>query len=291
MPDCQSLHDIMKANFHKFLHQMRFKLLKSIAAVNNTPPPALPNSDQLTKTSFLKRKIQSIYKSVSEPVKFSAGTLSFNNSYSAFPQNREFPLEAGGGLNNGEESQDNPDNFLFSHLVNQNNDHALAFTNRKTENVTKPSVKTQQNPFVLNRGLENNIVVSASQSGFSHSQNINAVFSQAQNNIGVDTFISEEFKHDGLNRPEFQHFFFAQDAGGITQGDLGISGSNTGILGGHITESVTALQQMQDIGNGNSRAFDAGLAKPDSLFDDNTRGRGDFDNLVHSNDYNTNYGI
>lgn len=75
MPDCQSLPDIMKANFHKFLHQMRFKLLKSIAAVNNTPPPALPNSDQLPKISFLKRKIQSIYKSVSKSVKFSAGTV------------------------------------------------------------------------------------------------------------------------------------------------------------------------------------------------------------------------
>ena len=151
----------MKANFHKFLHQMRFKLLKLIAPANYTLPPALPNSEKLSKISLLKKIFQSIYKSVSKSVKFSA----------------------------------------------------------------------------------------------------------------------------------FKHFFFAQDAGGITQGYLSISGSNTGILGGHITESVTALQQMQDIGNGNSRAFDAGLAKPDSLFDDNTRGRGNFDNLVHSNDYNTNYGI
>lgn len=217
---------------------------------------------------------------------FPAVTLSFNNSYSAFPQNREFPLETGGGLNNGKESQDNSDNFLFSHLVNQNNYHTLAFTNGETENVTKPSVKTQQNPLVLKRGLENNIVVSAGQSGFSHGQNINAVFSQGQNNISINTLISEEFKHDGLNRPEFKHFFFTQNAGGITQGYLGISGSNTGILGRHITKSVTALQQMQDIGNGNSGAFDAGLAKPDRLFDNNTRGRGDFDNLVHSNNYN-----
>ena len=278
----------MKANFKQILHQMRFKLLKSIAPTNNTPPAVLPNSDQLTKNTFLKKKIQAIYKSRSNDIKFSAGTLSFNNSDSGFSQNRQLAFEVSGGLNNGEESQNNPDNFLFFYLANQYNDYPLAFTNGETENVTKPSVKTQQNPLVLKRGLENNIIVSAGQSGFSHGQNINAVFSQTQNNIGVNTFISEEFKHDGLNRPEFQHFFFAQDAGGITQGYLGISGSNTGILGGHITESVTALQQMQDIGNGNSRAFDAGLAKPDSLFDDNTRGRSNFDNLVHSNDYNTN---
>lgn len=271
----------MKANFRQILHQ-------PTVAANNTPPLALPNSDQLTKNSFLKRKTQAIYKSRSEAIKFPAGTLSFNNSYSAFPQNREFPLETGGGLNNGEESQDNADNFLFSHLANQYNDHPLALINRKTENVTKPSVKTQQNPFVLNRKLENNVIVSAGQSGFSHGQNINAALTQAQNNIGINTLISEEFKHDCLSRPEFKHFFFTQDAGGITQGYLGISSSNTGILGGHITKSVTALQQMQDIGNGNSGAFDAGLAKPDSLFDDNTRGRSDFDNLVHSNDYNTN---
>jgi len=55
----------MKANFSQILHQ-------STAPANYTPPPALPNSDQLTKTTLLKKIIQAIYKSVSKTIKFSA---------------------------------------------------------------------------------------------------------------------------------------------------------------------------------------------------------------------------
>lgn len=55
----------MKANFRQILHQ-------SAAPTNNTPPPVLSNSDQLPKISFLKKIIQSIYKSRSKAIKFSA---------------------------------------------------------------------------------------------------------------------------------------------------------------------------------------------------------------------------
>jgi hypothetical protein len=55
----------MKANFNQILHQ-------STAPANTTPLPALSNSDQLTKISLLKRKIQAIYKSRSNNIKYSA---------------------------------------------------------------------------------------------------------------------------------------------------------------------------------------------------------------------------
>ena len=77
----------MKLNFNQSLRQMGIKPVKSTLAVNYASPDLLPNSDYLTKTGFLKRIIQSIYKSRSEPVKFSA---------SGFPQNRQFPLETDG---------------------------------------------------------------------------------------------------------------------------------------------------------------------------------------------------
>jgi len=56
----------MKANFNQILHQ-------STVRANTTPLPALSNSDQLTKISFLKKNKPETYKSVSESVKFSAG--------------------------------------------------------------------------------------------------------------------------------------------------------------------------------------------------------------------------
>ncbi|MCG2691277.1 hypothetical protein L6272_00460 [Microgenomates group bacterium] len=55
----------MKANFSQILHQ-------STAPANYAPPDLLPNSDQLTKPGSLKKIIQSIYKSVSKTIKFSA---------------------------------------------------------------------------------------------------------------------------------------------------------------------------------------------------------------------------
>lgn len=79
----------MKANFSQILHQMRFKLLKSTTPAHYTLPPALPNSEKLSKISLLKRKIQAIYKSRSEAIKWLVEDLLLPGTQTGISNNRD----------------------------------------------------------------------------------------------------------------------------------------------------------------------------------------------------------
>ena len=210
---------------------------------------------------------------------------SIDQSDSGFSQNGQFTPQTGGSLNNIEEGQNYPDNLLFSHLSNQNNHHTGASANIKAENIAKTSIKAQQNSFVFGGKTEDGIVIAAGKSGFSYGQNINAVLTQAQNNISVDTLIGENFKHGALSGPDFQNFLFSQNAGGIAESNFSILNRNALILSGDVIKAVTPLKKVENISNSNSGAFNAGLAESDGLFNNDSGGDGSFNKIVHTGNY------
>jgi len=212
--------------------------------------------------------------------------LSINQSDSSFPQNCQLTPYTSAGFNNTKKGQNNLNNFFFSHLSNQDNNNTGASADVETENVTKTAIKTQQNSFVFNGKIKDGVVITAGKSGFSDSQNINVVFTQTQNNIGVNALVTEEFKHNNLSRPDFQNFFFSQNPGGVAEGNFGILNRNARVLSWNVVKAVTPLKKVENISDSNSRPIDAGFTKSDPLFDNNAGGSGSFDNVIHNGDYN-----
>ena len=208
---------------------------------------------------------------------------SINQSDSGFSQNGQFAPQISAGFDRRQESQNDLNNFTLAHLSNQDNNNSVAFTDAKAKNVAETSVKTQQDSFILATEVEDGVVVASGKTSLFDSQNINPVFAQTQNNIGVNALIGQNFEDHSLSGSDFQNFLFSQDAAGITKSNFGIGNGDTGVLSGNIIKTVSSLQKIQDIGDGNSRALNAGFAEPDSLLNDNSRG--DSGNVVHSNNY------
>jgi len=213
--------------------------------------------------------------------------LTVNQSDSGSSQNGQFTPQAGRSFESSQEGQNYPNNFTFTHLSDQDNNNAGAFMNIESEDITKTPVKAQQNPLVFNSKSENSIIIATGKAGFSNSQNINSRFTQAQNNIGVDTLIGQKFEDHNLSGAYFQNFLFFQNAGGVAESNFSIFNRNTLILSGDVFKAVTPLEKVENISNGNSGAFNTGFAKTDLLLNDNTGGSGGFDNVVHKNNYNS----
>ena len=211
--------------------------------------------------------------------------LSINQSNSGLSQNSQLASQTGAGFNNTEEGQNYLDNFTFSHLSNQDNNHTRASTDVEAENITKAAVETQQNSLVFGSKTEDGIVIGTGKSGFPNSQDVNSSFSQTQNNIGVNALVTEESKHKFLGS-YFQNFLFTQNPGGVAEGNLSILNRNARVLSGNVVKAIAPLEKVKNISDGNSRSLDAGLAKSDRLFDNNTGGSGSFDNVVHEDNYN-----
>ncbi|MBI3384960.1 hypothetical protein HY030_02075 [Candidatus Gottesmanbacteria bacterium] len=217
-------------------------------------------------------------------------TSSLNQSDSGFSQNRQLTPQAGSGFNDSQKSQNHLNDFTFTHLSNQNNNHAMAFADTEAKDVSKPSVKTQQDSFVIAGKTENGIVVGAGKTGFSNGHNVNAVFTQAKNNISVNTLVSQEFEHNSLGGSYFQNFLFSQDAAGITKSNFSVGNGDTGVLDGNIIKTISPLQKIQNISNGNSRAFNTGLTESNGLLNDNSGGgMRSFINIVHNKNYYSNF--
>jgi len=211
--------------------------------------------------------------------------LPINQSNSGLSQNRQLASQISTGFDSLQENQNYLNDFTFAHLPNQDDDNPIAFANIKTENIAKTTVKAQQNPFLLTSDIKNSLIIGTDKSSFSDSQNINAFSTQTQDYISINTLIGQKFEGHNLDGSNFQNFLFAQNAAGITESYLGIGGRDAGILGGDISQTVTPLQKIQDISNGDSSPFDTGLAESNGLFNNDSRGNGGFDKVTHKSDY------
>ena len=211
--------------------------------------------------------------------------LPINQSNSGLSQNRQLASQISTGFDSLQENQNYLNDFTFAHLPNQDDDDPIAFADIKAENIAKTTVKTQQDPFLLTSDIKNSLIIGTNKSSFSDSQDINALFTQTQNNISIDTFIGQKLEDHNLDGSNFQNFLFSQDAAGITKGNFGIGGRDAGILGRNISQTVAPLQKIQDISNGDSGPFDTGLAESNGLLDNNSRGNSGFDKVTHGSNY------
>ena len=162
--------------------------------------------------------------------------------------------------------------YLFAgHTIYQNNYDAGAFGDVVAEDVAKSSIKSNKNKALFQSKIKNSVVIGAAKSGLFNRAYFKSFLAESRNDVGVDALVGEKSVHMvGLgDAVYFKNFFLTQNAGSVAQSGLGILQSNIGILGGNFSESVTILQKLENIGNSNSRAFDARFAESDLLLDDN----------------------
>ena len=156
-----------------------------------------------------------------------------------------------------------PKNFASAHFFNINDNYADGFFDIKAQNISKIFIKSQQDQRVFASETENFFISSSLKSFFSGLNNADSVFFQGPYQTGRNALVGE-YSHELFDQ-HYPGWFSGQLSDKInSRQDACLADS---VFFGDFINGPAGPNKVEDVFNGNSGSFDAGLSKTDIRID------------------------
>lgn len=164
----------------------------------------------------------------------------------------------------GEKINHSFDNSFSPQSLDFKNNHSSRTKSVETENIYEIVVKTQQNPRSFKNIIKNLVVRGFMKLDFDSSLNSEAGLPEGFDNIGMDAVVGKN-SHKLFSHSEFikKTSGFFKQASSKFDSRQDILFGDVWVLSGDFINSITSGQQIQNIGDRDSRTSDTRLTKSD----------------------------